>query len=270
MLSGLAVLGACGERGGWVPAISYTPTLAAVITSMRAIVVRRAWRARQDHIEQQTRQGVDAAAAARHAPVIHQLVQQDVDRFMTMTAHGGQPHPMQTIYTQKMYGLKIRYSTHGAGQVGWCGPHHDVIVVRKVQFSMDQIRQVVHGLLATTRQRLVEELICMVPGNGDWHAEDMPRFAMANIVDNPSVMDEGFNFIQDGRNAWPVDGKRWMGERLFTQPHVRAQFIIAGTDQELDPDRVEAYLRRVARWKEERCWCWCTCRPGPPRAPRSW
>jgi hypothetical protein len=41
MLSGLAVLGTYGEKNGWMPAIFYTPTLAAVITSMRAIVIRR-------------------------------------------------------------------------------------------------------------------------------------------------------------------------------------------------------------------------------------
>ena len=46
LLSGLAVLGACGKENGWVPAIHYTPTLAAVITTMRAIVVRRAWQIR--------------------------------------------------------------------------------------------------------------------------------------------------------------------------------------------------------------------------------
>ena len=44
ILSGLAVLGADSENGGWMPAINYTPTLAAIITTMRAIVIRRAWR----------------------------------------------------------------------------------------------------------------------------------------------------------------------------------------------------------------------------------
>ena len=39
MLSGLAVLGTCREKNGWVPAIFYTPTLAAMITSMRAIII---------------------------------------------------------------------------------------------------------------------------------------------------------------------------------------------------------------------------------------
>jgi hypothetical protein len=99
MLSGLAVLGTCGEKNGWVPAIYYTPTLAAMITSMRAIIIRRAWRIRMDHIEQQVSNGVDHDVAEQGAPVIHQSVQQDVANFMTMTEYGGQPHPIQTIHT---------------------------------------------------------------------------------------------------------------------------------------------------------------------------
>ncbi|XP_022163480.1 uncharacterized protein LOC111028984 [Myzus persicae] len=251
MLSGLAVLGTCGEKNGWVPAIFYTPTLAAMITSMRAIIVRRAWRKRMDYIEQQVNNGMDHDTAEQDAPVIHQLVQQDVAKFMTMTEYGGQPSPIQTIHTQKMYGLKIRYTTNADGQVGWSGPNHDIIVVRKVQFSMGQIRTVVHGLLATTRKRLVEQLMFMVPGVGDWRAEDMPRFDMASIVDNHAIMDEGFNFIHDARNPWPVEGKRWLGQRLFTEAHVRARFMEDIESRKFNPDAVESYLRQVRRWKEE-------------------
>ena len=143
---------------------------------------------------------MDRNAAEEDAPVIHQLVQRDVAKFMTMTEFGGQPHPIETIYTQKMYGLKIRYTTNADGQTGWTGTNSDIIATRKIQFSMDQIRKVVHGLLATMRKRLVEELMFRVPGISDWRAEDMPRFDMASIVDNHSVMDEGFSFIHDSRN----------------------------------------------------------------------
>jgi len=251
VLSGLAVLGTCGEKNGWVPAIFYTPTLAAMITSMRAVIIRRAWRARMDYIQQQISNGVDRNVAEQDAPVIHRLVQQDVEKFMTMTEFGGQPHPIQTIHTQKMYGLKIRYTTNADGQVGWAGADHDVIVVRKVQFGMGQIRTVVHGLLATTRKRLVEQLMFMVRGVGDWRAEDMPRFDIASIVDNHSVMDEGFNFIHDARNPWPVEGKRWLGQRLFTEAHIRARFMQDAETQTFNPDAVESYLRQVRRWKEE-------------------
>jgi superfamily II DNA helicase RecQ len=251
MLSGLAVLGTCGEKNGWVPAIFYTPTLAATITSMRAIIIRRAWRIREDHIEQQMESGMDRNAAEEDAPVIHQLVQRDVAKFMTMTEFGGQPHPIETIYTQKMYGLKIRYTTNADGQTGWTGTNSDIIATRKIQFSMDQIRKVVHGLLATMRKRLVEELMFRVPGISDWRAEDMPRFDMASIVDNHSVMDEGFSFIHDARNQWPVDGKRWLGRQLFTHAHVGARFMEERESQTFNPDVVESYLRQVRRWKEE-------------------
>jgi hypothetical protein len=65
---------------------------------------------------------------------------------------------------------------------------------------MGQIRTVVHELLATTRQRLVKELMFIVPRVGDWRAEDMPRFEMASIVDNHAIVDEGFSFIYNACN----------------------------------------------------------------------
>jgi hypothetical protein len=38
---------------------------------MRAIIIRRAWRTREDHIEQQMESGMDRNAAEEDAPVIH-------------------------------------------------------------------------------------------------------------------------------------------------------------------------------------------------------
>jgi hypothetical protein len=70
--------------------------LAAIITSIRAIAVRRAWRARTDYIEQQMVSSVDRDTAEQDALVVHQLVQQDVEKFITMTEFGGQPYPIQT------------------------------------------------------------------------------------------------------------------------------------------------------------------------------
>lgn len=149
LLSGLAVLGACGEKNGWVPAINYTPMLAAVITTTRAMVVRRAWRSRENYIAMQVQAGVDVATARQSAPIIYELVQRDVEAFMTMTAFGGSPQPIHTIYIQKMYGMKIRYTTNAEGQVGWVGD--DTILVRKIRFSMGELRKAVHGMLDTTR-----------------------------------------------------------------------------------------------------------------------
>jgi hypothetical protein len=99
-----------------------------------------------------------------------------------------------------MYRIKIRYTTNANRQVGWTGADYDIIVVRKVQFSIGQIRTVVYSLLATTRKRLVEELMMLIPGVGDWQAEDILRFDIAGIVDNYAIIDEGFSFIYDACN----------------------------------------------------------------------
>jgi hypothetical protein len=70
-----------------------------MITSIRAIVIRRVWHLRMDYIEQQVSNRMDHNVAEQDAPVIHQLVQQDVERFITITEFGGQSYPIQTIYT---------------------------------------------------------------------------------------------------------------------------------------------------------------------------
>jgi hypothetical protein len=83
----------------------------------------------------------------------------------------------------------------------------------------------------------------IVPRVVDWQAEDMLRFDIASIVDNHSVMDEGFSFVHDARNPWLVDGKQWLGQRLFTKPYIRARFIEDSERQTFNPDIVELYLR---------------------------
>jgi hypothetical protein len=70
----------------------------------------------------------------------------------------------------------------------------------------------------------------------------MLRFDIASIVNNYSVIDEGFSFVYDTCNPWSVDGKRWLGQRLFTEPHIRARLIEDSERQTFNPDAVESYL----------------------------
>lgn len=51
IISGLVVLALDTESGGWMPAVSYTPILAAVVTVLRALVVYRSWQRRQKEIQ---------------------------------------------------------------------------------------------------------------------------------------------------------------------------------------------------------------------------
>ena len=99
VLSGLAVLGAAGEDGGWMPAINHTPILAAVITTMRAMVIHRAWRQRQNQIRVHIESGITEDEARDKALAVFDLVKSAVEKFMIMTAFGGHPTPINTIYT---------------------------------------------------------------------------------------------------------------------------------------------------------------------------
>jgi len=51
IISGLAVLGVDTQSGSWKSALNYMPVLSAIVSVMRALVVYRAWRMRQDSIE---------------------------------------------------------------------------------------------------------------------------------------------------------------------------------------------------------------------------
>lgn len=252
VLSGLAVLGGDGENGGWMPAINYTPILAAVITTMRAIVIRKGWRKRQDHIQRQIQDGMPEKQAQREACHVIDTVKADVHKFMTTTEFGGQARPMNRIYAHKMYGMKIRYTTKAEGQISWEGD--DTVLIRKIKFSMDDIRSVVHGLLAVVRTQLARELLMTheEPNTTGWRPADSPTFDISKISDNHRVLDEGWSFLKDGRNEWAVNGDRWMGMRMFEQGRVREQFIRRheGTLVKCRPDAVNRYLRAVKKFKE--------------------
>jgi superfamily II DNA helicase RecQ len=252
ILSGLAVLGADGENGGWMPAINYTPILAAMITTMRAIVIRRGWRKRQDQIQKKIQSRIPEKQAHKEACNVVDTVKEDVHKFMTTTQFGGQATPMNRIYVHKMYGMKIRYTTKAEGQISWEG--EDTVLVRKIKFSMNDIRSIVHGLLAVVRTQLIQELLIMneEPNTINWRPEELPKFDISNISDNHRVLDEGWNFFKDVRNEWAVNGERWMGMRLFEDGRVREQFIRSqeGTSVECQPDAVNRYLRAVKKFKE--------------------
>lgn len=253
VLSGLAVLGADGEGGGWMPAINYTPILAAMITTMRAIVIRRAWCIRRNQIQTNVRNGIPERHAREGVPSVFDIAKKDVEKFMTMTEFGGHPTPMNTIYVHKMYGMKIRYTTKAEGQISWEG--EDTVLVRKIKFSMSDIRSAVHGLLSIVRKQLVEELFMFTSntGPGEWKPSEMPRFDIGKISDNHRMLDEGWSFLKDVRNEWAVNGERWMGMRLFENSSVRQRLIRSQSTAvvEYNADAVATYLRAVKKFKEK-------------------
>jgi hypothetical protein len=117
IISAAAVLGLEVERGGWRSALSYTPMLSAIITTLRALVVYRAHGDRQRSIEADIRQGSTEVEAKRRAPAIVDGVDAMVKRFMTIRDFGGRITPMDRLLHQRTYGMRIRYTTKAEGTV---------------------------------------------------------------------------------------------------------------------------------------------------------
>ena len=71
------------------------------------------------------------------------------------------------------------------------------------KFDIDGIRTVVHGLVEAVRERLHVGLM---------FADDntVPAVDIGSLVDNPAETSEGWSFLNDTRNVFLVDGRRWM------------------------------------------------------------
>ncbi|KAK0335650.1 hypothetical protein LTR94_011905 [Friedmanniomyces endolithicus] len=256
VISGLAVLGMDTQTSGWIEAQNYTPVLAAMITVLRAIVLYRAWQARQQAVRRYIKAGRSEREARAEAPSVYEGVRGMVDQFMTLTQFHGHPTPLDRIYHQKTYGMKIRSTTKAEGRVSWIG---DRMLINNISFSMDDIRTVVHGLNHTIRQRLVQDLLWMTPCESaeTWKPPRMPTFELATLFDNHAEMSEGWNFIQDRRHSWDVEGSEWMWQRVFDHDRIR-ESLVASSMEEIQAGNtrcrevgVEQYFRQVRRFKEE-------------------
>jgi hypothetical protein len=97
IISAAAVLGLEVERGGWRSALSYTPTLSAIITTLRALVIYQAHSDRRRSIEADTSRGSTEAEARRRAPAVVDGIDEMVRRFMTIRVFGGRITPIDRL-----------------------------------------------------------------------------------------------------------------------------------------------------------------------------
>lgn len=144
-------------------------------------------------------------------------------RFMTLREFGGKISPMDRLYYQRTYGMKIRFTTKAEGRVTWQG---EQLCIDNVSFSMDDVRSVVHGLVESMQQELVRDLLILPPNDGqDWKPEILPRISIEKLFDNPAELTAGWSWLQDARTEWTVGGADWMVDRTFAEKAVEKRFI---------------------------------------------
>ena len=164
-----------------------------------------------------------------------------MDQFMVRGTKG----PMQWMLDLRTYGLKIHYNTTSQGHVDWC--NGDELLYKSAQFNMAQFRGMVHGVIAEARQIMFDELLFC----GGTKADDVPEVPWNTIRDDPTNTTPGWSFLDDERTRLPVDGKRWLFERVGQQADVRRRFERAGSKTGLNGVEVEKYMASIARFREQ-------------------
>jgi hypothetical protein len=123
---------------------------------------------------------------------------------------------------------------------------------------MCDFRGIVHGLVTATR-----EILCQLCMKGH---DQMPPIPWIALYDDPSHSHRGWNFLRDARTQWPVDGSRWMIDRVRAEPSVQQEFMRGGR---FHTPLIRQYWQRVAQFKEKLAVLVHVTAGKPVRAPES-
>jgi hypothetical protein len=227
LVSSMAVLGISAESG-WLSPLVYTPKQSAVISTSRMLVLYRSTQLRQDRINELVAEGWGSEDAADIAPPHLEFVQDMANRFMTLIEYNGKPTPMDSILRLRAFGFKIRFTTNAEGVIDWVG---DTLLYGNIQFSMPQLRSMIHGMIASARQHILANLMLLQIDNEGSVARDTtayPTIDWGKLVDNAAEQQVGWSFMEDPRNKHATsveEPKQWLAQRLQNERAIRSQFI---------------------------------------------
>ncbi len=161
-----------------------------------------------------------------------------MDRFMVRGSHS----PMQWMLDLRTYGLKIHYNTTTEGHIDWVG---EQILYKSIQFTMGKFRGMIHGLMTETRRMLINDLLL---ANDRFN---MPRIPWQSLRDNPVENTPGWNFMQDTRNQFEVDGQWWLYNRIGENENIMRKFVKAGRGLTWNRSQIEGYMHQVMEYREK-------------------
>ena len=259
LVSATAALGVDRDRG-WKSPLVYTTVLSGLVTVSKMLVLYSAVQAQKKEIAELRKTGGWAQEDAEEQARSHVAWVQDmVTRFMTLTAFSGQPTPMDWMLRLRAYGKKIRGDTNAAGVIQWVG---DIIMYGYVQYSMPELRSMIHALVETTRTELHRDLLLLnVDESGQLAdgATPLPVIEWDRVVDNPAELRAGWSFLQDPRNTFGgVKGDCWLSQRIIHEKRLRKDFVDREAS-DLSPGgrgvawaikRVQQYEKALRRFRE--------------------
>jgi RecQ family ATP-dependent DNA helicase len=243
LVCALAVLGV--KVNGWMDASNYPPILSAMIKVSRFMVIQQGLEMSRQDFGRSKPDSEDSQSSSSSQEVDEfigqgclKCVVKMMDRFMVRGSHG----PMQWMLDLRTYGLKIHYNTTSEGHIDWVG---DQILYKSIQFSMGEFRGMIHGLVVETRRMLMKDLIFEDDGFKP------PGVPWQLLRDNPIENTPGWNFIQDARNRFEVDGKWWLYNRIGQNENVKRKFIKPGQGLTWNRVGIEGYMHQVMEYREK-------------------
>jgi hypothetical protein len=140
----------------------------------------------------------------------------------------GKPTPIDSILRLGAFRFKIRFTSNAEGVIDWVG---DTLLYGSIQFSMPQLRSMIHGMIASAQQHILANLMLLQMDSEGSVARDTtacPTIDWGKLVDNAAEQQVGWSFMEDPRNknATSVEEpKQWLAQRLQNEKAIRSQFI---------------------------------------------
>ncbi|KAK5020800.1 hypothetical protein LTS07_011424 [Exophiala sideris] len=173
-----------------------------------------------------------------------------------MVSWEGQPSPIAFLLSLRTYGFTIHYDTPGSNILNW---HRDEVYCGGIRFTMSQLRGTIHGLVHTTREQLLRDLL-LLHSDPHGHVREgttgLPALDLSSLVDNPSQIQEGFSFLRDARNQFSVKGETWLFHRVVSEVRSRQKWVNVDTEAADDAvawqtRHITRYFRAVKRFKRD-------------------
>lgn len=73
----------------------------------------------------------------------------------------------------------------------------------------------------------------------------MPTVPWKDLFDDPSNDGDGWSFVDDTRTPWPVDGRRWLFERIQSRPECRRRFVSEQTANGVNEAKLRDWMKMI-------------------------
>ncbi len=117
-----------------------------------------------------------------------------------------------------------------------------------IDFTMSALRGMAFGMIQECRVLLFRSLLMVeVNDNGELTQRGiatLPVIPWKNLVDDPAQRKPGWSVFEDKRNKFPVDGKTWLWDRIWSEDVLFEQFV--------DTSGRGASDATMVTWKENR------------------